>query len=266
MTARMPTLYVPHGAGPCFFMRWDPPDTWTRMGDWLRGALADLPRRPTAIVVVSSHWEAPRFTVQTGERPALLFDYGGFPPHTYDLRYPAAGSPTLAARVGALLDGEGLGHDVDPARAWDHGVFVPLLLMAPNADIPVVQVSLAQGLDVATHVAAGRALAPLRDDGVLIVGSGMSYHNMRGYRRPEARPVSDRFDAWLTDAVAIEAPGLRADRLATWAEHPDGRAAHPRAEHLAPLFVVAGAGGSAPGRRVFSDRVMEATVSAFRFD
>ncbi len=266
MTARMPTLYIPHGGGPCFFMRWDPPDTWTRMGEWLRGVLSGLPVRPTGIVVVSAHWEMPRFTVQTAARPGMLFDYSGFPPHTYALRYPAAGSPALAARVGALLDEAGLPHDVDAARGYDHGVFVPLLLMAPEAEIPVIQLSLKDGLDVAEHTAAGRALQALRDDGVLILGSGMSYHNMRGYGRRESGPVSDRFDAWLTEAVAIDEPAARAERLARWAAHPDGRASHPREEHLLPLMVAAGAGGASAGRRVFSDRVMETTVSAFRFD
>jgi aromatic ring-opening dioxygenase catalytic subunit (LigB family) len=262
----MPALYVPHGAGPCFFMDWSPPDTWRRMGDWLRGSLTALPTPPKAIVVISAHWEEPRFTMQTAERPGLLFDYSGFPPHTYGLTYPAPGSPALAARVGGLLTAAGLASGGDDRRDYDHGVFIPLMLMAPHANVPVIQLSLKSGLDPDEHAAAGRALAPLRDEGVLLIGSGMSYHNMRGYGRRESGPVSDRFDDWLAESVGVADPDARAARLSGWAMHPDGRAAHPREEHLLPLMVIAGSGGATSGRRVFSDRVMETTVSAFRFD
>jgi aromatic ring-opening dioxygenase catalytic subunit (LigB family) len=268
MTAasRMPTLYIPHGAGPCFFMDWNPPDMWTKMGYYLRDAMADLPAKPKAIVMVSAHWEEARFTVGSAERPGMLFDYSGFPQHTYQFRYGSHGSPELAARVRRLLSDAGLPEGADDKRGYDHGMFIPLMLMAPAADIPVIQLSLRSGLDPQEHAAAGRALLPLRDEGVFIVGSGMSYHNMRGYGRPESGPVSDRFDDWLTEAVAITDPEVRAASLAGWAAHPDGRASHPREEHLIPLMVVAGCGGTSAGRRVFSDRVMETTVSAFQFD
>lgn len=265
MTHRFPTLYLPHGAGPCFFMDWTPADTWVRTEDWLRSVPSSWPARPRAIVVVSAHWEMPAWTVQTSVRPGLLFDYSGFPPHTYELRYDASGDPALAARIRMLLSAAGIDSAADAVRAYDHGVFIPLLLIAPDADVPVVQLSLKAGLDAHEHDAVGRALAPLRDDGVFIVGSGMSYHNMRGYRRPESGPVSDRFDAWLADVVAIADADARRDALAAWDTHPDGRASHPREEHLLPLMVVAGAGGGDAGRRVFSDRVMETTVSAFAF-
>lgn len=261
----LPALYVPHGAGPCFFMDWNPPDTWQRMGDYLRGAIASL-SAPSAILIVSAHWEAANFTVGSGSDPGLLFDYSGFPPHTYALRYAPGGEPALAMRVGALLADAGLPTASDPHRRYDHGVFIPLMLMAPAADIPVVQLSLRAGLDLAEHDAVGRALRPLRDEGVLIVGSGMSFHNMRGYGNPAFGPVSDRFDAWLSDTVAIVDPDARAAALSRWEVHPDGWLSHPREEHLMPLMVVAGSAGPSAGRRVFGDRVMETTVSAFRFD
>ena len=263
---RMPTLYLPHGAGPCFFMDWQPADTWQRTAAWLRGAMADLPARPSAIVVISAHWEEPSFTVGSAARPGLLFDYSGFPPHTYALRYAPPGSPSLAARVRELIAAAGLPHAVDATRGHDHGTFIPLMLMAPTADIPVVQLSLRSGLDAMEHQALGRALMPLRDEGVFVVGSGMSFHNLRGYGKPEYGPVSDRFDAWLDASVRIADGAARAAALAAWERHPDGRASHPREEHLIPLMVVAGAAGDGAGRRVFSDRVMETTVSAFRFD
>ncbi|WP_345936932.1 MULTISPECIES: DODA-type extradiol aromatic ring-opening family dioxygenase [Tistrella] len=265
-TTRMPSLYIPHGGGPCFFMDWSPRDTWTRMGDFLRGLLASLPARPTAIIVVSAHWMTDDFAVTGGTAPGLLFDYYGFPPHTYELRYPAPGAPDLAARARALLTGAGFATATDNDRGFDHGVFIPLLLMAPAADIPVIQLSVRNDLDPAAHLAAGAALAALRDEGVLILGSGMSFHNMRGYGDPRFGPISDSFDGWLTGAVESD-PATRNRALTQWDTAPSARLCHPpRAEeHLIPLMVAAGAGGGDAGTRIFSDRVMETTVSAFRF-
>ncbi len=263
--SRLPALYIPHGAGPCFFMDWDPHDEWTRMAGWMRGALADLPATPRAILVVSAHWEAPRFTVQSGASPGMLFDYSGFPEHTYRLSYEPPGDPALASRVRSLLDDAGLPHDEDAERGYDHGVFIPLLLMAPDATIPVLQLSLRAGLDPREHAAAGAALAPLRDDGVLLLGSGMSFHNMRGFRDPRYGPVSDRFDAWLAETAGIVDADARGDALSRWAEHPDGRSSHPREEHLLPLMVVAGSAGDGGGTSVFTDRVLGTAVSAFAF-
>ncbi len=267
--ARQPTLFIPHGAGPCFFMDWNPPGAWDRTAAFLRGIPASLPARPRAIVLVSGHWLAAQPTVTSGARPGLIHDYGGFPPHTYQLRYDASGAPQVAARVARLLAGAGLPAAQDAARGWDHGVFIPLKVAFPDADVPVVQLSLLRSLDAGEHVAMGRALAPLRDEGVLIVGSGMSYHNMRGYGDPRSTPASAEFDRWLTETVALPAP-KRDARLADWAtaSGPAGRLSHPpRAEeHLLPLHVAAGAAGEGVGRRVFSDRVMETVISAFRFD
>lgn len=265
-TQALPTLFVPHGAGPCFFMDWEPADTWSRMGEWLGAVPERLGARPEAILVVSGHWEAPAFTVNAQAAPPLLYDYTGFPAHTYELSYPVAGAPALAARVQALLGAAGFAADAEHARGLDHGVFIPLKMIYPEADVPIVQLSLRAGLDPAEHLAAGRALAALRDEGVLIIGSGMSYHNMRRFRFDEAAldPDSVRFDEWLTETVALPAP-LRAQRLKDWAAAPGGRAAHPREEHLLPLHVVAGAAGEDSGRRVFQDRVLGSVQSAFEF-
>ena len=177
--------------------------------------------------------------------PPLLFDYYGFPEHTYRLKYPAPGSPALAARVRELLADADIAADEDPARGYDHGVFVPFLLAFPDADIPVVQLSLRADLDPAAHLAIGRALAPLRDEGVLIVGSGMSYHNLREFwsTRPADVEAAARFDAWLAAAVENPESAARDAQLAAWAAAPGARAAHPRDEHLLPLMVAAGAGG-----------------------
>lgn len=261
-----PTLFVPHGGGPCFFMDWDPPDTWSRMAAWLRGTVDAAGARPSALVVISGHWEQPVVTVNSAPRPALLYDYHGFPEHTYRIEWPAPGSPALAARIRELLSAAGIDNAADTERGLDHGVFIPMKLAFPEADVPVVQLSLLQGLDPATHLAVGRALAPLRREGVLLVGSGMSYHNMSRFRfgGGPVDPDSERFDAWLAESVAL-APQERERRLVAWAEAPGGRAAHPREEHLLPLHVVAGAAQDDAGERVFRDTVMGSVQSAFRF-
>ncbi|TLX61644.1 dioxygenase [Stutzerimonas nosocomialis] len=261
-----PSAFIPHGAGPCFFMDWKPADAWDAMAEFLSGFAATLAQPPSAIVLISGHWLEPAFTVTSAPAPELIYDYHGFPEHTYALRYPAPGSPELAARVRDLLENAGLAAGEDAQRGFDHGVFIPLKLMFPEARIPVVQLSLRDDLDPEAHLAAGRALAPLRGEGVLILGSGMSFHNMRGYGDPHFGPVSDAFDAWLTRAV--EAPAERREaELARWSEAPSARLCHPPGaeEHLLPLLVAAGAGHSGPGRKVFVDRVMETTLSAFRF-
>ncbi|MGB8143654.1 MAG: class III extradiol ring-cleavage dioxygenase [Chromatiaceae bacterium] len=265
-TTRMPTWFIPHGGGPCFFMDWNPPQAWNKMAAFLKGVAATLPQRPEAILVVSAHWLESGFHVTSAPSPELIYDYYGFPPHTYALRYPASGEPRLASRITELLGQANLASHADPSRGFDHGMFIPLMLMFPDADIPVVQVSLRRDLDPELHWQAGRALAPLRDEGVLILGSGMSFHNMRGYGDPRFGPISDQFDAWLTAAVQAEA-GERQRLLVDWAQAPAARLSHPpRAEeHLLPLMVVAGAATEQPGQGVFSDRVMETTLSAFRF-
>jgi aromatic ring-opening dioxygenase catalytic subunit (LigB family) len=262
--SRLPTYFIPHGAGPCFFMEWTrgPADAWDRTAAWLKGLVAELPERPQAILVISGHWEAPAFTVGSGARPPLIYDYYGFPEETYRLRFDAPGSPALAARVRQRLQQAGLTSVEDPERGYDHGVFIPLKLALPQADVPVVQLSLREGLDPEAHLAAGRALASLRDEGVLIVGSGMSWHNMRGFS-PAFTGKSQAFDAWLTQAVAD--PERRDEALRRWREGPYAREAHPREEHLAPLFVAAGAAEGEPGRRAFGDVVMDVAISGYVF-
>jgi aromatic ring-opening dioxygenase catalytic subunit (LigB family) len=269
MSARQPTFYIPHGGGPCFFMDWsvrgEPADTWDATAAWLKGLLATLPERPRAIVVVSGHWEEPAFTVAIGAHPGMIYDYSGFPPLTYQLNFPAQGDPALAGRIVELLRKAGLPAAADPSRGFDHGVFIPFLLITPEADIPVIPLSLKAGLDPAEHMAAGAALAALRDEGVLIVGSGMSYHNMRAFSTSSASAPSNQFDAWLTHTLTDETGPSRAADLARWSQAPSGRNAHPREEHLLPLMVAAGAAANDPGERVFTDEVMQARISGYRF-
>lgn len=247
-------------------MDWNPPDTWHGMASFLRGLADTLPQRPAAIVLVSAHWLGPQFSVTGHGRPELIHDYGGFPAHTYELTYPAPGQPQLAQRTAELLNIGGLSAGVNHQRGFDHGMFIPLKLMFPAADIPVVQLSLQQDLDPLVHLQAGRALAALRDENVLIIGSGMSFHNMRGYGDRRFSAISDEFDHWLTSAVQCPAPE-RERLLRDWAQAPQARLCHPCGgeEHLTPLFTVAGAGDEAPGRCIYSERVMQTRLSAYRF-
>lgn len=264
----LPTLYIPHGGGPCFFMDWDypTPNPWTGLASWLEGLAASIGATPRAVLVISGHWEESPVAVNVQERPALLYDYYGFPEHTYHLQYPAPGAPGLAREVRELLGAAGMASREETRRGLDHGVFVPFKLIYPRADMPILQLSLLSGLDPASHLELGAALAPLRSRGVLIVGSGMSFHNL-GVRSIENARIlaSERFDSWLTDAVCSPDPLERNARLVRWAEAPAARLAHPREEHLLPLMVAAGAAGEDRGSRAFSGRMMGWQISGFRF-
>ena len=237
-----PSLFIPHGGGPCFFMD-DPAGVWTGMGDFLRHLLESLPARPKAILLVSAHWETDGFAFTGHASPGLIFDYYGFPPHTYELRYPAPGAPDVAARAAGLLQAAGFKATVAPEHGLDHGAFIPVMGAAPDADIPGGEMSLDRSLDPAMHQAAGRALASLRAEGVLIIGSGFMTHGLpylnwsAGY--DQAAPKwSAEFDAWAADA-------LRTGDLDTLLRYRDTapalRYAHPTVDHLLPMFVTLGA-------------------------
>ena len=262
--SRFPVLFVSHGGGP-----WP----WV---DGMRQAFARterefaalpqrLPARPAAVLVITGHWEAPVFSVSTALRPPMDYDYHGFPEHTYRLQYPAPGSPALAARVRSLLAAQGIDSADDPARGFDHGTFVPLSLMFPQADVPVVLLSLRSDYDPAEHIRVGEAIAPLRDEGVLVLGSGLTYHNMRGFRRPESTPVASAFESYLNEAITQPDAAARNRMLVEWQRAPAARQAHPQEDHLLPLMVVAGAAGGDRGARIFVDHVMEVAMASYEF-
>jgi aromatic ring-opening dioxygenase catalytic subunit (LigB family) len=242
-----------------------PKDTWDRMAAHLRSLADEAGAKPRAILVVSAHWETKVPTVNAAVRHSLYYDYYNFPEHTYRLTYPAAGDPVLAARVRTLLGAAGFETAEETERGLDHGVFIPFLLIYPQADIPIVQLSLQAGLDPEAHLAMGRALAPLRDEGVLIVGSGMTYHNLPAMFSGRGDPEAKVFDDWLTAAVESPDPARRDQALAHWATAPGGRAAHPREEHLIPLMVAAGAAGEDLGQRIYGEAVMGKALSGYRF-
>ena len=262
-----PVLFIPHGAGPCFFMDWQPVDTWYEMATFLEGISARLPERPKAILIISAHWQTAEFSITAGKQPNLIYDYYGFPEHTYSLSYPALGAPALAEQVSSLLTEAGVGNKQDAERGFDHGVFIPLKLMFPEADIPVVQLSLRHDLDPQAHIAAGQALASLRTEGILIIGSGMSFHNMRGYGHTSFTEPSERFDEWLTNTVESADSNKRLVALANWKNAPHALDSHPLGaeEHLLPLMITVGAAGNDAGRKTYSEQVLKTQLSAFQF-
>ena len=260
---RLPTYFISHGGGP-----WPWLEGYRRQyGELersLQGIAAEL-GKPKAILVVTGHWEEERFTVSSGERPGMIYDYSGFPAHTYRIQYGAPGSPEVARRVRELLEKAGIPAALDDRRGYDHGTFTPLAVMYPQADVPIVQLSLKHGYDPEEHLAVGRALAPLRDEGVAIVGSGLSWHNLRMFGPAAAQP-SRAFDGWLDQALGA-APGERTSKLKSWAGAPAARLAHPQEDHFVPLMVAVGAAEDEAATRVYhEDGFMGGvTASSYRF-
>lgn len=261
---RFPTFFLSHGGGPWPFI-----DGVRDQYAITEAAFRDLPQRlpakPKAILVITGHWEERIFTVSTAEQPPMVYDYHGFPEHTYHLQYKAPGSPELAARVRELLQQADIPCAENPGQGFDHGTFVPLGLMYPQADVPVVMLSLKANYDVSEHIAVGQALQPLRDEGVLIIGSGLTYHNMRGFGREGSKQVSEEFESYLHDAVTDANDVRRLDMLRLWEQSPAARFAHPQEDHLMPLMVVAGAAGHDAGERIVLDTVMSVVMASYRF-
>jgi aromatic ring-opening dioxygenase catalytic subunit (LigB family) len=262
---RQPLVYVPHGGGPWPFVRIGIGDQAEQdnLAHYLRH-ISTLPKvAPRALLVVSAHWEEKQPTVMSGQAPPMLYDYYGFPPESYQITWPAPGDPAVAARVREVLGAAGIAAGEDTQRGFDHGTFVPLKLAYPDAKVPTVQLSLKAGLDPREHLALGRALAPLRDEGIFIIGSGMSYHNLRAFGAA-GRPAASAFDSWLRETMPLE-PNQRDARLADWLKAPSARAAHPREEHLLPLMVIAGAAGSDRGRLAYRGTLAGLDISAYDF-
>ncbi|MBX7113197.1 MAG: dioxygenase [Myxococcaceae bacterium] len=265
--SRMPVVFVPHGGGPWPFVDMGGMASMRDIASlraYFVGLPKSLPTKPKALLVISAHWEEAVPTVMTSSKPPLFYDYGGFPPEAYTLTWPALGDPLLAQRVVGLLEAGGMAAKTDERRGYDHGTFIPFKLSWPAADIPTIQLSLKRNYDPAEHLAMGRALAPLRDEGVLIAGSGMSFHSFRSWRMGTARQDSQAFDTWLQESVT-GSPLRRTERLTAWESAPGGRVAHPHEDHLVPLMVVAGAAGDDVGRIAYSDEFMAARITAVHF-
>jgi len=233
-------VYFSHGGGPLPIFG----DAGHKaMVDFMRQLPSRL-KKPEAIIVISAHWEESTATLLGAQAPSLFYDYYGFPDAAYEINYPAPGSPDLANRIAGLLAKNNIPARIDPQRGFDHGLFIPLKLMYPQADIPSIQLSLLRGLDPAAHLALGKALRELMRENILIIGSGFSFHNMRafsmqGMNTPD--PANDAFQNWLIEVCASPlSPSEREHRMVNWQQAPSARYCHPREEHLLPLHVCLG--------------------------
>ena len=261
---RLPTFFISHGGGPWPWL----PEMRQKLAA-LEASLADIPNQlpeiPQAILMISGHWEGPDFAVMASPAPPMVYDYSNFPPFTYQIKYGAPGAPDLARRTVELIAGAGLAAHLDSSQGFDHGVFAPMAVMYPDAAMPTYQVSLKAGYDPEMHLALGRALAPLRDEGVVIVGSGLSYHNMRGFGEVGRQP-SAQFDAWLDGALRAE-PATRVAMLKEWDKAPAARLCHPQEDHLIPLMTAVGAAEHEAATRIYHDTNVYGgiTASSYRF-
>jgi aromatic ring-opening dioxygenase catalytic subunit (LigB family) len=266
MTTRLPTYFISHGGGPWPYMEGDFRRAFDKLEQSLHDIRAELGDAPRAVLVISGHWEENGFAISSGEHPGMVYDYHGFPDHTYHIRYAAPGSPALARRVQELLQSGGLPARLDPQRGYDHGTFSLMKPMYPGEDIPIVQVSIVHNFDPELHLRLGRLLASLRDEGVLIIGSGLSYHNLREMRGRAGVEPSRAFDAWLQETLAAS-PEQRTARLIDWESAPLARAAHPQEDHLIPLMAVVGAAENEAAAVVYHQKDLFGgiTASSFRF-
>jgi aromatic ring-opening dioxygenase catalytic subunit (LigB family) len=265
-SSALPTYFISHGGGPWPYMKDEMPGVYDKLEASLQAMPRDLAKPPAAILAISGHWEEEEFTVMASAQPPMVYDYGGFPAHTYRVQYPAPGSPELAGRVEGLLRQAGLKAGADAQRGFDHGTFVPFAVAYPEANVPIVQLSIRADYDPEAHLAAGRALAVLRSEGILIVGSGLSYHNLREFGARGAT-ASRAFDDWLTETVCGWIGQERSTKLRNWEQAPAARQAHPQEDHLIPLMVAVGAAEAEQGQRIYhEDSFMRGiSVSSYRF-
>lgn len=256
-------LYIPHGGGPLPLLD---EAGHQNLNHFLRGFHRTI-EKPDAIVIISAHWEEPVISITARPEPPLLFDYYGFPPETYEYQYPAPGQPELAGRIHNLLGQAGIESRLDHERGLDHGVFIPLMLMYPQADIPCLQISLSHSMDAALHIRLGQALSDLKQDNLLILGSGYSFHNMQALMSKRDDSIDEKnqaFEAWLAQSCSDVdlSEDEREQRLTNWEQAPHARYCHPREEHLLPLQVCYGV-GAAPAKTVFQESVKGFITSAY---
>jgi aromatic ring-opening dioxygenase catalytic subunit (LigB family) len=266
-SATLPTYYLSHGGGPWPWMMEQRGHLYRELDASLKAMHAELGDAPKAILVVTAHWEEPVFTFSTAAKPGMIYDYYGFPPETYQITYEAPGLPELGERAAAMLAAGGMASATDPTRGFDHGTFSLLEALYPEARLPVVQMSIREDYDPAAHVQAGRLLAQLRREGVLIIGSGLSFHNLRAMGSPLAHAPSHAFDGWLQDSLTELSGHERVQRLLAWEQAPAARMVHPREDHLMPLHVAVGAAEGEEGRTTYhqDDFFGGIAASSFRF-
>ena len=255
-------VYFSHGGGPLPIL-----------GDASHKAMVEFMRelptrlkRPEAILVISAHWEEEVATLLGAQAPTMYYDYYGFPEAAYEMTYPAPGNPDLADRIAASLKRYGIKTRIDTHRGFDHGLFIPLALMYPQADIPALQLSLLRGLDPNAHIALGKAMRELKSENILVIGSGFSFHNMNAFSTRAATipdPANDDFQNWLIE-VCVDTPSQseRERRLIDWRNAPSARYCHPREEHLLPLHICCAMAGKAADV-IFDDFILGKRSLAF---
>jgi len=255
-------IYFSHGGGPLPILG-DPGHQ--TMVDFMTRLPSQL-NKPDLILVISAHWEEREATLLGAQNPPMFYDYYGFPDQAYQITYPAPGSPQAAKRIAGLFSKNHIQTRIDPQRGFDHGLFIPLKLMYPQAVIPSLQLSLLRGLDPVAHIALGKALSDLLDENILVVGSGFSFHNMSAFSwqamgAPD--PANDAFQNWLIEVCSGPIPQVeREKRLVEWEKAPSARYCHPREEHLLPLHVCLGMADK-PAKLVFDDQILGKRCVAF---
>lgn len=256
-------IFISHGGGPWPLLK-DP--RHKNLIDFLEKVPSTLVS-PDAILVISAHWEEAAPAVQSNIHPEMLYDYYGFPEESYLFKYPAPGSPELAAGISDILNKNGIKASLDSQRGFDHGLFVPLMIMYPAATIPCIQLSLINNLDPGQHIHLGKALRELRNENILIIGSGSSFHNLPAFREPptlETTALNQAFESWLVDVMTNSqlSEADREQKLTNWLDAPGARYCHPREEHLLPLHVCYGIAGG-PADRVVEVEYMERKASMY---
>lgn len=262
-----PIIFLPHGAGPLPLLG-NKDYGNEHLVPFLK-SISQLTAEPSAILIISAHWEAQQASLTSGKQPHIMFDYGGFPDEAYHLQYPVSGQPALAQEIYQLIKKSGMEVKLEPKRGFDHGVYVPLKLIYPEAHIPCIQLSLIKGLKPDEHIALGKILAGLRQKNVLIIGSGMSFHNLRLFFRPEQESYqkSKAFDLWLIDTCTNASLSIeeKEHRLIAWKKAPYAEYCHPREEHLLPLHVCFGAASkdTPTASVIFNEVFMGVVISGF---
>ena len=259
-------LYFSHGGGPLPILGEPSHQAMVTFMEQLAGNM----RIPELILVISAHWEEKQATVIGAPAPTMLYDYYGFPEEAYRITYPAPGAPEPAAQIVDLLAGRGMNCRMDTKRGFDHGLFIPLKLMYPAADIPAIQLSLVQGLVPDVHLKMGQTLQPLLQHNILVIGSGFSFHNMQEFSWDGSNPkdtANNLFQDWLVETCTTPlSSGERRERLVHWTQAPSARYCHPREEHLLPLHVCAGiAGDSRRATTIFDDYILGKRAVAFQW-
>jgi 4,5-DOPA dioxygenase extradiol len=258
-------IYLPHGGGPLPILG---DSSHNAMIYFMKNLLSEI-ERPESVIVISAHWEEASPTIIGSENTSLFYDYYGFPKEAYDVKYPVTVNPELVKKIKKLFIKEEMELKIDIERGFDHGVFIPMKMIFPQADIPMVQISLVKGLDPKVHIELGKVLANLRDENIMIIGSGQSFHNMQVFDWNDLKKEdikNDEFQDWIVDVCTADyTTKKREQKLIEWAEAPNAKYCHPREEHLLPLHVCYGVAED-KGRKIFDDYILGKRAVAIKWD